>query len=102
MAVDMPAAHRVAQRFVPGRFVIRVGSEWSLVRATAIFPIADVLDADVGLEPAVDGRGPAAEAAAERLVLDLVDSGMIAPPRPRRRRERPVSSRAVFYQAAGT
>jgi hypothetical protein len=96
MPVDTPAADRVSRRFVPGRFVVRVGSEWSPVRATPIWPIADVLAAGADIDAALP------HASAERLVLDLVDSGMIAPPRPRRRRERPVSSRAVFYQAAGS
>ena len=46
------------------------------------------------------GTAPAECLAWDEALLDLVDSGMIAPPRPRRRRERPVSSRAVFYQQA--
>lgn len=99
MTADMPAPV-ASRRFTAARFVVRVGSEWSPIRAAAIWPIADVLAADVGGEAALAALGPAADASADRLVLDLVESGMIAPPRPRRRRERPVSSRAVFYQSA--
>jgi hypothetical protein len=43
----------------------------------------------------------AGDAADGRTIADLLDSRMIAPPRPLRRRQRPVSSRAVFYGAAG-
>jgi hypothetical protein len=32
-------------------------------------------------------------------LADLLDSRMIAPPRPRRRRDRAISSRALFYAA---
>ena len=97
MTTHQPAARR-ARRFTAARFAVRVGADWSPIRAATIWPIADVLAADVGLAGTAAGPQPAVETA-ERLVLDLIDSGMIAPPRPRRRRERPVSSRAVFYQA---
>lgn len=96
MTVDMPAARRAAHRFVASRFMIRVGTEWSSIRAATIWPIADVVDAG----SAIDAALPQAPATGH--VLDLVDSGMIAPPRSRRRRERPVSSRAVFYHSART
>ena len=95
MTTDTPIACRRTRRYTAARFAVRVGTGWSLVRAATISPIAEVLAAEAGLA----GPQPSPEAAAERLVLDLIDSGMIAPPRPRRRRERPVSSRAVFYQA---
>lgn len=93
-----PAAARRAGHFTAARFAVRVGAEWSPIRATMIWPIADVLAVEIGLAARQTGSEPSPESA-ERLVLDLIDSGMIAPPRPRRRRERPVSSRAVFYQA---
>ena len=96
MAVDLPASARQPRRSATARFVIRVGAEWVPVRAAEIASIAEVLEA--GADP--DATVGAREGAAERLALDLVDSGMIAPPRPRRRRQRVVSSRAVFYQAA--
>lgn len=89
------SAPRSGRRFTAARYAVRVGSEWSPVRVATIWPIADVL-AGAGGPAAAEG----AAAADARLVLDLVDSGMIDPPRPRRRRERCVSSRAVFYQAA--
>ena len=95
--VRLPAALRVTRRFTPARYVIRVGTNWSPVRAATVLPIADALEADCAFAATLDAS---ATSAAARTVLDLVDSGMIAPPRPRRRRERPVSSRAVFYQAA--
>lgn len=85
------------RRFTPARYVVRVGTDWSPVRAAMVLPIADALEGDRAFAETLDA--PAASAAA-RTVLDLVDSGMIAPPRRWRRRERPVSSRAVFYQAA--
>jgi len=95
MPLDTHAAPRSSRRFAATRFAVRVGSEWSPIRAATIWPIADVLAEDGS--PAVTAGDAAAEA---RLVLDLIDSGMIDPPRPRHRRERRVSSRAVFYQAA--
>lgn len=96
---DLTSARAATVRFVAARFVVRVGSEWSPIRAALIRPIADALAADVESDPALAALGPSVEGSADRMVLDLVDSGMIAPPRPRRRRERPVSSRAVFYQS---
>ena len=75
-------------------FVFRVGAEEAQVRATAIWPVAEVLDGEVGPQ----AFGPVAADA--DLLRDLLESSMIAPPRPRRRRQRAVSSRAVFYQAA--
>lgn len=86
-----------SRRFVPARYEVRVGSGWSPIRAATIWPIADAIEADGTL--AAVATAPAS-AAASGALLDLVDSGMIAPPRLRRRRERPVSSRAVFYQQA--
>lgn len=95
MTVDTPATVR---RYAAARFVVRVGSEWSPMRIATIWPIADALATETGLEAAPPAATPGTTA--DRMVLDLIDSGMIPPPRPRRRRERPVSSRAVFYQAA--
>ena len=96
MTADLPFASPSIRRFAAARFAVRVGSEWSPIRAATVWPIADVL-AGGGDTTASVVEVSAADA---RLVLDLVDSGMIEPPRPRRRRERRVSSRAVFYQAA--
>ena len=94
MPVQSPAFRRGTRRFVPARFVIRVGEDWSPIRAAPIWPIADVLDASACLE------SPGSTGGVEPgLAIDLLDAGMLAPPRARRR-ERRVSSRAVFYQAA--
>ncbi|MFM8379093.1 MAG: hypothetical protein ACKOB1_07185 [Planctomycetia bacterium] len=71
--------------------VITVGGTECVVRVTHLSPIADVL----GFEPEMAGAGPVDAVT----IADLLDSRMIAPPRPRRRRDRAVSSRAVFYAA---
>ena len=94
---DTPPAPHGFRRYAPARFVVRVGPDWSPIRAAAIWPIADALAADPGLAAAPPAS--ASSAADALLVLDLIDSGMLAPPPARRRRERAVSSRAVFYQA---
>ncbi|NBW96245.1 MAG: hypothetical protein EBR28_05855 [Planctomycetia bacterium] len=71
--------------------VLRIGGEECVVRALPLCPIADVL----GFEHEIAGPVPADIGT----IADLLDSRMIAPPRPRRRRDRAVSSRAVFYAA---
>lgn len=76
------------------RYVARVGTESCPVRATTVWPIEEVLGLEVEsvLMAAIeenDAVGP--------VVSDLLESRMIAPLRPRRRRERAVSSRAHFY-----
>ena len=76
-------------------FVMRVAGTDCTVRATAVWPIREVLEAEAEMLLAAGDQ----EAAAEMLV-DLLDSRMIAPYRPRRRRERAVSSRAMFYVGA--
>ena len=87
----------------PHRFVIRVGTTVCEIRARAIEPIADVLgfeeemDMAAGVFDAVaGGAGPGGDAAGSA-VADLLESRMIAPPRPRHRRQRAVSSRAMFF-----
>ena len=85
---------------VASRYVVTVGDTSCEVRAHTIAMIAEVL----GFEQEMEGdvvdlmTGDAADG---RTIADLLDSRMIAPPRPLRRRQRPVSSRAVFYGAAG-
>jgi hypothetical protein len=64
------------------------------VRATAVWPIAEVLDFERHLDDTVDMLGPGE--ADKDLILDALDSRMIAAPRPGRR-QRMVSSRAMFY-----
>jgi len=71
--------------------VITVGGTECVVRVTRLSPISDVL----GFEPEMAGADPVDAGT----IADLLDSRMIAPPRPRRRRDRAVSSRAVFYAA---
>lgn len=92
----MPMTDQAREHIVTQRYTIRVGDGEQFVRATAVWPIPEVLDLEIHFEPGSD----AAARGGESLVADLLDSRMIAPPRPRRRRERAVSSRAVFY--AGT
>ncbi|MBM4022221.1 MAG: hypothetical protein FJ284_08265 [Planctomycetes bacterium] len=92
----MPSTAPIFRPSVTQRFAIKVGDAERVVRAAVVWPIPEVLDLESQFEPgndATDHRQP-------DVVAELLDSRMIAPPRPRRRRERAVSSRAVFY--AGT
>ena len=72
-------------------FFMTVGNRQCVVRVTPVCPISDVLEFDDEFDgiDAIDAR----------MVADLLDSRIITPPRPRRRRERSVSSRAVFFSA---
>lgn len=86
------------------RYIVKTASAVCEVRARAIAPIAEVLgfeaEMDVAAEGLFDpssGLGPVADG---DTVADLLDSRMIAPPRLRRRRQRTVSSRAVFFGTA--
>jgi hypothetical protein len=80
--------------FVPARYRMQVGSIECIVRGTPVCPIPEVLDLDGQFEP---GRDADEAGLDDELLADLLASRMIAAPRPRRRRERPVSSRAVFF-----
>lgn len=95
----MPNPSRHAH--VPQRFTIKVGDAQCVVRATSVWPIPEVLELESQLEP---GSEPAAREPARslerELIADVLASRMIVPPRPRRRRQRAVSSRAVFYAGA--
>ncbi|MEI6241046.1 MAG: hypothetical protein WCR51_11685 [Planctomycetia bacterium] len=71
--------------------VMTVGDMECVVRVLPLCPIADVL----GFEHEIATAGVVDAGT----IADLLDSRMIAPPRPRRRRDRAVSSRAVFYVA---
>ena len=75
-----------------GHFVVHVAGESHEIRAVAIWPIAEALGAH-GTVAADDTAGDDAG-----ILADLMDSLLIAPPRPRHRRQRLVSSRAVFYR----
>lgn len=95
----MPNPSRHAH--LPQRFTIKVGDRECVVRATAVWPIPEVLELESQLEPGSDATAEAPARQLERdLIADVLASRMIVPPRPRRRRDRAVSSRAVFY--AGT
>jgi hypothetical protein len=76
------------------RYVVTVGETSCEVRAHTIAIFADLL----GFEQEMEVAGQAAD---RHLIADLLDSRMIAPPRAVRRRQRTVSSRAMFYGAAG-
>jgi hypothetical protein len=101
--VEDSSTPRVSEPFVPRRLAMRVGGHACAVRVTPICSIEEILGFDGELQAAASGGcgqelcGPAGEAA---VLAELFDAQMIAPPRPRRRRDRAVSSRAVFYAAA--
>ena len=92
---------RTEGRVAPRRRCLKVGGTECSVRAARICSIPEVL----GLEEAMDiglgglpGEGAVEDGVLDsRTVIDLLDSRMIVPPRPRRRRERAFSSRAVFF-----
>ena len=96
--VENPIMH-VTTMAIPARNVssattprfMTVGGRECMVRVTPVSPIAEVLEFEDEFE--------AGETVDARMVMDLLDSRMIAPPRPRRRRDRAVSSRAMFYSA---
>lgn len=79
------------------RYSLKVGDTECIVRAAAVWSIPEVLDLEHQFEPGSDATHRSLDPS---LVADVLDSRMIAPPRPRRRRERAVSSRAMFYAAA--
>jgi len=90
----MPSPSRHAH--VPQRFTLKVGTAQCVVRATPVWPILEVLELESQLEPGSDAAASTREL--ERgLIADVLASRMIVPPRPRRRGQRAVSSRAVFY-----
>ena len=70
----------------------QVAGEPCTVRATPVWPIAEVLDFD----EAFDDLAAAGSEIDPRLVADAIESRMIASPR-LRRRQKAVSSRAMFY-----
>lgn len=72
---------------------MRVDGETCTVRATTVWPIAEVL----GFEAQMETSGFVDAGIDADFVAAALDSQMIAPPRPRRRRERMVASRAAFY-----
>jgi hypothetical protein len=86
---------QTASRISATRYTIRVGGCDLAVRGFPLSPIHEVL----GFEDEFENMtGDPIDAG---LVADMLESRMIAPPRPRRRRDRTVSSRAAFYTPAG-
>jgi len=87
------------------RYIVNTATGACEVRARAIAPIAEVLGFEAEMDVAAGGWIDASTllggAADGDLIADLLDSRMIAPPRPRHRRQRSVSSRAVFYGTSG-
>jgi len=81
------------------RYVVNVGDSQCEVRVRTIALISEVL----GFEQEMDGNVADLEGSDtdSQTVADLLDSRMIAPPRWHRRRQRPVSSRAMFYGTTG-
>jgi hypothetical protein len=77
------------------RYVVTVGETPCEVRVRTIAMIAEVLGFEQEMEG--DAEGLAGHPEDRNLIADLLDSRMIAPPRPMRRRQRSVSSRAMFY-----
>ena len=90
MNTTHPAVASRPESSVATPHVMLVGDTECVVRVMPLCPIADVL----GFEHEI-----AAGVVDADTIADLLDSRMIAPPRPRRRRDRAVSSRAVFYVA---
>jgi len=86
------------------RYVVKTASATCEVRARTVSPIAEVLGFEVEMDVAVEGMiDPALLVEGDvngALLADLLESRMIAPPRPRHRRQRAVSSRAVFFGTA--
>jgi len=78
-----------------------VGEQQCAVRATTISSISEVLGFAEEMEMTAAGLfEPDLDCVAKmdaELIVDLLNSHMISPLRPRRRRERSVSSRAMFY-----
>jgi hypothetical protein len=72
---------------------MQVDGEPCTVRTATVWPIAEVL----AFEDLIDGMTTDAIDADPGLIADLLESRMIAPPRPRHRRQKSVSSRAAFY-----
>ena len=81
------------------RYVVTVGETPCEVRARTIAMIAEVLGFEQEMEGEVEDL--AGHAADRHLIADLLESRMIAPPRAVRRRQRSVSSRAMFYGVTG-
>jgi hypothetical protein len=93
MNATSPRDVRRAESAATTLLAMQVDGETCTVRAAAVWPIAEVL----AFEESFDGLESAAAEGDPALIADMLDSRMIASPRPRRRRQKAVSSRAVFY-----
>ena len=79
-------------------FAMNVDGETCTVRGTTVWPIAEVLDYEQQLDGLAAGTFVDGNATVDAaLIADVLDSRMITPPRPQRRRQKAVSSRALFY-----
>jgi hypothetical protein len=70
-----------------------VDGESCTVRATPVWPIAEMLDLDEAFDDLAAAAGADVD---QRLIADAIESRMISAPR-LRRRQKAVSSRAMFY-----
>ena len=77
------------------RYVVNVGDSQCEIRARTIALISEVLGFEQEMDESVTDLDETPSAS--RTIADMLDSRMIAPPRWHRRRQRPVSSRAMFY-----
>jgi hypothetical protein len=86
-------------------YFLKVGGETCEVRIASLHSIPEVLgfedEMQMAFSAVAGGESQDAGTDDPQAIADLLESRMIAPPRPRRRRERAVSSRAVFFGASG-
>ena len=79
-------------------FAVNVDGETCTVRGAMVWPIAEVLDYEQQLDGLAAGTFVDGNAEIDAtLIADVLDSRMITPPRPQRRRQKAVRSRALFY-----
>jgi hypothetical protein len=85
-------------------FLVTVGRQQCVVRASSICSISEVLGFESEMDLAIEGLltidAELATANSAELTSDLLESRMIQPLRTRRRREKSISSRALFYAPA--
>lgn len=92
MHATFPQGRRFLTAGLPGTvWTLRVAGRQRAVRSYPVLPIDELFGLEDGLEAAT---GLADDAG---VVADMLESRMIASPRPRRRRDRTVSSRAALY-----
>ena len=96
--LSRPATQSAASS-ASAQFTIHVDGEPCTVRAAQVWTIEEVLEFAQQFDGDIAGPHPL-DTSEARLVADVLESRMIAPPRPRRRRQRPLSSRAMFFSSA--